>query len=67
MKQKDKDVLHASTSEELQKKLTELSKSLAHTIKERYTKQSKNTRSAKLLRQAIAQVQTVIREKELTV
>ncbi|MCX8008452.1 MAG: 50S ribosomal protein L29 [Patescibacteria group bacterium] len=67
MKQKDKELLRKSSLEELKKKLAEVRKELAQTIQERYTKQSKNVRKAKMIRKNIARIQTYIREKELSI
>lgn len=67
MKRKDKENLRSSSIEELKKKLSESAQELARTAQERYTKQSKNVRQRKTLRLHIARIQTLIREKELTV
>lgn len=67
MKQKEKDTIRNSSVEELKKKLLELSHDLVRIAKERYTRQSKNIREGKMIRQKIARIQTIIREKELSV
>ncbi len=65
MKRKEKDSLRSISLEELKKKLTDSVNELAQVAQERYTKQSKNVRFAKSVRQRIARIKTVIREKEL--
>lgn len=65
MKTKEKTALHTMTIDELKKMLAEKSKSLAVFTKERYTKQSKNVREGKNIRQEIARIKTQIRQKEL--
>ena len=67
MKAKEKEALRAMSVEELKKKSVELYQSLALIAKERYTKQSKNVREGKGVREQIARVKTLIHEKELTV
>jgi ribosomal protein L29 len=67
MKRKEKELLRESSLEELKKKLDEKALELVRIAKERYTKQSKNVRKQKLIRQDIARIQTYIREKELAI
>lgn len=67
MKQKDLDTTRALSIEELRKKLIESKSSLAQIARERYTKQSKNVRESRTIRKSIAQMETILREKELTV
>lgn len=65
MKKKAKANLHKMTTEELQKELADNQKKLAELGISRYTKQSKNVRERKALRNHIAVMQTILREKEL--
>jgi len=65
MKAKEKTTLHTMTIDELKKKLAEKASDLARFTKERYTKQSKNVREGKTIRQEIAKIKTQIRQKEL--
>lgn len=67
MKKKDRESLRTETVESLKKKLDEHYQSLARIAKERYTKQSKNVREGKGVRQQIARIKTLLREKELSV
>ena len=66
MKTKEKHALFGAKPEELQKNLNELRIKLAAISRDRYTKQSKNSREAKTLRTQIAVVKTILRQKELT-
>ena len=65
MKQKDITALHSASVAELTKKLGAAEASLALLKKDRYTKQSKNTRAGKALRIEVARLSTILREKEL--
>lgn len=65
MKRKELDTLSTISVEELRKRIAEAQKSLAQLKRERYTKQSKNTREGRSLRKNIAQMSTVLRQKEL--
>jgi ribosomal protein L29 len=65
MKRKDLESAKVLTTEELQKKIVESERSLAEIVRERYTKQSKNVRAGRLVRTTIAQLKTIVREKEL--
>lgn len=65
MKRKDLNTTRSLTVVELKKKILETERSLAENVRERYTKQSKNVRESKQLRITIAQMYTLLREKEL--
>lgn len=65
MKRKDLDTAKSQTVAELVKRIAGIEFSLAATSRERYTKQSKNVRECKRLRIDIAQLKTILREKEL--
>lgn len=65
MKRKDLDSATLQTIQELEKRIAEKEKSLAQIVRERYTKQSKNVREARLVRLEIAQLKTIVRQKEL--
>ncbi len=65
MKRKDLDSATSQTIQELEKRIAEKEKSLAQIVRERYTKQSKNVREARLVRLEIAQLKTIVRQKEL--
>lgn len=65
MKRKDLDSAKSQTIQELEKRIAEKEKSLAQIVRERYTKQSKNVREARLIRLEIAQLKTIVRQKEL--
>lgn len=64
MKQKEKTALRGMTDTELKKQRAEMQQKLAALRLSRYTKQSKNVREAKVMRQRIAVLSSVIREKE---
>lgn len=65
MKRKDLDTIKSLSVEELQKKIVESERYLAQVVRERYTKQSKNTRESRTVRKNIAQMKTIQRQKEL--
>lgn len=65
MKRKDLDAAKSQTIQELEKRIVEKQKSLAQIVRERYTKQSKNVREAGRIRLEIAQLKTIVRQKEL--
>lgn len=65
MKRKDLDSVKVLTKEEIQKKIVEKERSLAEIVRERYTKQSKNVRAGRMVRTEIAQLKTILHEKEL--
>lgn len=67
MKRKDKENLRSNSIEELKKKVEDATRELVRIAQERYTKQSKNVREKKMVRLKIAQIKTLIREKELSV
>lgn len=66
MKQKEKTALRSQSVAELKKRRSETEQKLAAFRLSRYTKQSKNVRESKQLRQQIAILSTVIAEKEQT-
>jgi ribosomal protein L29 len=65
MKSKAQTTLQAMTSKELVKVLVDAKTALAILTMNRYTKQSKNVREGKALRQKIALVSTFLRQKEI--
>lgn len=65
MKKKDKASLHSAKPAELTKIVREAKAKLAQIAVNRYSKQSKNVRETKSLRQKIAVSQTILRLKEL--
>jgi ribosomal protein L29 len=65
MKKKDKTNITDTDLITLKKQALELANNLAARRVNRYTKQSKNTREDKILRQKLAIILTVIRNKEL--
>ena len=66
MKTKAQATLSSMTSQELTKVLIDAKMALAILTMNRYTKQSKNVREGKVLRQKIALVLTFLKQKELT-
>ena len=67
MKTKDYAILKDASREELLKKVRAEQSTLEESLKDRYTKQSKNVRSGRSMRKTIAQLKTLIRQKELMV
>jgi len=65
MKKKEKTSLHSASPAELSKIIRETEAKLAELTVTRYSKQSKNTREARTLRNRIAITRTVLRYKEL--
>ncbi len=65
MKTKEKKTLSAMNSEELGRVLADAKNALAILTIGRYSKQSKNGREGKLLRNKIAIISTLMRQKEL--
>ncbi|MDO8621427.1 MAG: 50S ribosomal protein L29 [Candidatus Levybacteria bacterium] len=65
MKTKDKQALHTKTIEELKKLLQDLKSALFSLSLDKTQNKLKNTRSIYLKRKEIAQIATVLREKEL--
>lgn len=65
MKTKDLDTTRTASVEELKKKIQESEESLARIARERYTRQSRNLREARSIRKSLAQMKTILREKEL--
>jgi ribosomal protein L29 len=65
MKRKDRQIIFETDPGELVKQANELEKTLATGEINRYTNQSKNIRERKNLRQKLAVIRTVIRQKEL--
>ena len=66
MKKRDRDQIHAATTEELTKKAGELRKQIIDEMLKRQGKTVKNVRVTKGLRQKLAQVLSVKRWKELS-
>lgn len=66
MKKKEKTSLQSMTIEELRKVLADAKTALAIFVMNRYTKQSKNVREGRALREKIARIFSFIRQKELT-
>jgi ribosomal protein L29 len=66
MKSKAQATLQAMTPKELTKVLVDAKTALAILTMNRYTKQSKNVREGKALRQKIALVLTLLKQKEIT-
>ncbi|OGG35229.1 hypothetical protein A2363_02255 [Candidatus Gottesmanbacteria bacterium RIFOXYB1_FULL_47_11] len=66
MKTKEKQTLISMKREELEKVLTDAQNALAILLVNRYSKQSKNAREARVLRSKIAVISTYMRQKELT-
>lgn len=64
MKQKEKTSLRGMTIVELKKQLTDMQQKLAALRLSRYTKQSKNVRESKVMRQKVAVLSSIICEKE---
>lgn len=65
MKTKDRQALHAKTIEELKKFLQDLKGTLFSLSLDKTQNKLKNTKSIYLKRKEIAQISTVLREKEL--
>ncbi len=65
MKLRDKKELHHKTSEELKKNVAEMQKELFSARMEHKQGKLKNFRSLKAMRKSIAQMLTIVREKEL--
>ncbi|MFZ5845126.1 MAG: 50S ribosomal protein L29 [Patescibacteria group bacterium] len=65
MKKKEKIALHGETIENLRAQVNELTKKLANLRLARVTAPAKNVHEAKMLRQRIAAIKTILREKEL--
>ncbi len=65
MKKKEKTSLQSMSGAELGKVLVDAKTALAIGAMNRYTKQSKNVREGRALREKIARVATFIRQKEL--
>jgi ribosomal protein L29 len=65
MKTKDKTTMHNSSVAELTKVVKDSEAKLAEWGVNRYSKQSKNVREARALRNKIAVAKTVLRYKEL--
>lgn len=65
MKTKAQTALKAMTAVELLKVLVDAKTALAILTMNRYTKQSKNVREGKSLREKIAIVSTLLRQKEI--
>lgn len=66
MKAKAQTTLKSMTDKELVKVLLDAKTALAILTMNRYTKQSKNVREGKVLREKIAIVSTLLRQKEIT-
>jgi ribosomal protein L29 len=65
MKRKEKTSLQSMNGAELSKVLVDAKTALAIGAMNRYTKQPKNVREGRALREKIARVATLIRQKEL--
>ena len=65
MKKKEKTNLHSKNQGELAKELKDAEKKLGEFLVTRYSKQSKNVREARTLRNTIAVAKTIMRQKEL--
>ncbi|MEK7451188.1 MAG: 50S ribosomal protein L29 [Patescibacteria group bacterium] len=65
MKTKDKQALHTKTIAELKKLLQDLKSALFSLSLDKTQNKLKNTRSIYLKRKEVAQIATVLREKEL--
>ena len=65
MKTKDKQALHTKTIGELKKLLQDLKSTLFSLSLDKTQNKLKNTRSIYLRRKEVAQIATVLREKEL--
>jgi len=65
MKKKEQTSLKAMTDKELVKVLIDAKTALAILTMNRYTKQSKNVREGRVLREKIAIVSTLLRQKEI--
>jgi ribosomal protein L29 len=66
MKKKEKIALHEETVKNLRGQVNELTKKLANLKLARGTTPAKNVREAKMLRQRIAVIKTILRAKELS-
>ena len=66
MKTKARTSLQAMTEKELNKVLVDAKTALAIGVTNRHTKQSKNVREGRALREKITIVSTLIRQKEMT-
>ncbi len=66
MKIKQKQAIHAMTDSELKKHIAELKQKLAQVTLSRKTKQLKNVRETRTLRQHIAVCLTVVRKREMS-
>ena len=65
MKKKEKTNLHSNSPAELVKAINDAESTLAQLKVTRYSKQSKNVKEARTLRNKIAVVKTILRQKEL--
>ena len=65
MKKKDKEVLRTRQLEEVKKTLVEKRAELARTTSEIYGGKEKNLKKGKNLRREIAQILTIIKEREI--
>lgn len=66
MKKKEQTSLQSMTAVELGKVLVDAKTALAILTMNRYTKQSKNVREGRALREKIAIVSTLLRQKEIS-
>lgn len=65
MKTKEKKQLHAMSGAELKKKITESEVAMTKELRDKGTKQIKDVHGVKKMRQRIAIMKTIIRQKEL--
>lgn len=65
MKKKEKKQLHAMSVVELKKKITETEGAMTKELRDKETKQTKDVRGIKKMRQRIAIMKTIVRQKEL--
>lgn len=65
MKKKEKQQLHAQSLADLTKKATEIEKKLKEAIRDRVAKPTKDVHAIKKMREELAIVKTLARQKEL--
>jgi ribosomal protein L29 len=66
MKKKEKSSLHTMRPDQLAKVIADTKAAIARFTVERYSKQSKNVREVRALKEKLAVAQTIARIKELT-
>ncbi len=66
MKTKEKKQVHAMSAAELKKKIAEAEAAMTKELRDKGTKQIKDIRGVKKMRQRIAIMKTIVRQKELT-